>query len=210
MNNKTLATDFYELTMGQVYFNEGMKDTQVVFDIFFRKNPFNGGYTISGGLEETINYVNNFRFGKAEIDYLRSLNTFSEEYLDYLANLKFKGDIYAVQDGTAVFPNEPVLKVKADIITAQLLETSLLTNFNHGALVVTKAKRITSEANGKPVANVDLWLTLIPYFDHFWYNFKKVPGHANNFWNILCDELARNEAEKLKHNWRGIASEPTF
>ncbi len=65
-------------------------------------------------------------------------------------------------------------------------------------------------ANGKPVANVDLWLTLIPYFDHFWYNFKKVPGHANNFWNILCDELARNEAEKLKHNWRGIASEPTF
>ena len=79
MNNKTLATDFYELTMGQVYFNEGMKDTQVVFDIFFRKNPFNGGYTISGGLEETINYVKNFRFGKEEIDYLRNLNTFSEE-----------------------------------------------------------------------------------------------------------------------------------
>ena len=75
MNNKTLATDFYELTMGQVYFNEGMKDTQVVFDIFFRKNPFNGGYTISGGLEETINYVKNFRFGKEEIDYLRNLNT---------------------------------------------------------------------------------------------------------------------------------------
>ncbi len=153
MNNKTLATDFYELTMGQVYFNEGMKDTQVVFDIFFRKNPFNGGYTISGGLEETINYVKNFRFGKEEIDYLRNLNIFSEEYLEYLANLKFKGDIYAVQDGTAVFPNEPVLKVKADIITAQLLETSLLTNFNHGALVVTKAKRITSEAKGKPVAD---------------------------------------------------------
>ena len=94
MENKTLATDFYELTMGQVYFNEGMKDTQVVFDVFFRKNPFNGGYTISGGLEETINYVKNFRFGKAEIDYLRNLNTFSEEYLDYLANLKFKGDKY--------------------------------------------------------------------------------------------------------------------
>ena len=76
MENKTLATDFYELTMGQVYFNEGMKDTQVVFDIFFRKNPFNGGYTISGGLEETINYVKNFKFGKEEIDYLkRSFNT---------------------------------------------------------------------------------------------------------------------------------------
>ena len=153
MENKTLATDFYELTMGQVYFNEGMKDTQVVFDIFFRKNPFNGGYTISGGLEETINYVKNFKFGKEEIDYLRGLNTFTEEYLDYLANLKFKGDIYAVQDGTAIFPNEPILKVKADIITAQLLETSLLTNFNAGALVVTKAKRITSEAKGNPVAD---------------------------------------------------------
>lgn len=153
MENKTLATDFYELTMGQVYFNEGMKDTQVVFDIFFRKNPFNGGYTISGGLEETINYIKNFKFGKEEIDYLRGLNTFTEEYLDYLSKLKFKGDIYAVQDGTAIFPNEPILKVKADIITAQILETSLLTNFNAGALVVTKAKRITSEANGKPVAD---------------------------------------------------------
>ncbi len=151
MENKTLMTDFYELTMAQTYFNEGKKDEIVYFDIFFRKNPFNGGYTMSGGLEETIDYIQNFKFGKEEIEYLRGLNTFNEEFLNYLSNLKFKGDIYAVEDGTAVFPNEPVLTVKADVITAQLLETALLTNFNHGALVTTAAKRITNEAKGIPV-----------------------------------------------------------
>ena len=150
-NNKTLMTDFYELTMAQTYFNEGKKNQQSYFDIFFRKNPFNGGYTMSGGLEETINYINNFKFGKEEIEYLRGLNTFNDGFLNYLANLKFRGDIYGVEDGTAVFPNEPVLTVKADVITAQLLETALLANFNHGALVTTAAKRITNEAKGIPV-----------------------------------------------------------
>lgn len=147
MENKTLMTDFYELTMAQTYFNEGKKDEQVYFDVFFRKNPFEGGYTMSNGLDETIEYIKNFKFGEKEIEYLRSLGTFSEEFLEYLKNLKFTGDIYAVPDGTAVFPNEPVLTVKADVITAQLLETALLTNFNHGALVTTAAKRLTSAAN---------------------------------------------------------------
>lgn len=151
MENKTLMTDFYELTMAQTYFNEGKKDEIVYFDIFFRKNPFNGGYTISGGLDETINYINNFHFEKEEIEYLRSLGNFSEEFLNYLSNLKFKGDIYAVPDGTIVFPNEPVLTVKADIVTAQLLETALLTNFNHASLVTTASKRITKEAKGRAV-----------------------------------------------------------
>ena len=151
MNNKTLMTDFYELTMAQTYFNGGKKDQQSYFDIFFRKNPFAGGYTMSAGLEETINYINNFRFGEREIDYLKSLGTFNKEFLEYLRYLKFMGDLYAVPDGTAVFPNEPVLTVKADIITAQILETALLANFNHGALVTTAAKRITNEAKGIPV-----------------------------------------------------------
>ena len=150
MENKTLMTDFYELTMAQTYFNENKQDEIVYFDIFFRKNPFNGGYTIAGGLEETINYIKNFKFNKEEIEYLRGLG-FNDKFLDYLADLKFKGDIYAVEDGTIVFPNEPVLTVKADIITAQLLETALLANFNHGALVTTAAKRIVNEAKGIPV-----------------------------------------------------------
>lgn len=151
MENKTLMTDFYELTMAQTYFNEGKKDEIVYFDIFFRKNPFEGGYTIAGGIEETINYIKNFKFDEKEIEYLRGLNTFNEDFLNYLKDLKFKGDIYAVEDGTVVFPNEPVLTVKADVVTAQLLETALLANFNHGALVTTAAKRIVNEAKGIPV-----------------------------------------------------------
>lgn len=151
MENKTLMTDFYELTMAQTYFNEGKNAQQAYFDIFFRKNPFAGGYTMSAGLEETINYINNFKFGEKEIDYLKSLGTFNNEFLEYLRYLKFMGDLYSVPDGTAVFPNEPVLTVKADIITAQILETALLANFNHGALVTTAAKRITNEAKGIPV-----------------------------------------------------------
>ena len=150
-DNKTLMTDFYELTMSQTYFNDGKKDNIVYFDIFFRNNPFNGGYTMSGGLEEIINYIKNFKFEEEDINYLKSLGIFNEDFLDHLKNLKFKGDIYAVPDGTAVFPNEPVLTVKADCITAQLLETALLTCFNHGSLVTTAAKRITSEAKGIPV-----------------------------------------------------------
>ena len=151
MKNKTLMTDYYELTMAQTYFDEGDKDEVMYFDVFFRQNPMNGGYTVAAGLDEIIDYVNNFKFDEDMIEYLRSLNNFSEEFLDYLKNLKFKGDIYAVEDGTVVFPNEPVLTVKADIITAQILETALLANFNHGALVTTAAKRIVNEAKGIPV-----------------------------------------------------------
>jgi len=151
--NQTLMTDFYELTMAQTYFNEGKKDEKVYFDIFFRKNPFKSGYTMSGGLDETIKYIENFRFTESDIEYLQSLGKFNDEFLDYLKDLEFKGDIYGIPDGTAVFPNEPVLTVETDIITAQILETALLANFNHGSLVTTAAKRITSEANnnGKPI-----------------------------------------------------------
>ena len=97
MNNKSIMTDFYELTMAQTYFDSGKKDEEVYFDIFFRNNPFNGGYTLSGGLEEIINYVKNFKYGEEEINYLRSLKIFNEKFLNYLSNLEFKGDIFAVQ-----------------------------------------------------------------------------------------------------------------
>jgi len=151
MENKTLMTDFYELTMAQTYFNNGDMDKLGYFDVFFRKNPFNGGYLISGGLDNVVEYIRNFKIGDEEIEYLRSLDKFSLEFLEYLKNLRFTGDIYAIPDGTVVFPNEPVITVRANMIEAQIIETALLTNFNHGSLVTTAAKRITESANGIPV-----------------------------------------------------------
>ena len=150
MENKTLMTDLYELTMAQTYFDKNEQNKKVYFDVFFRKNPFNGGYAISGGLDNIIDYINNFKITEEDIDYLRSLNKFSEEFLNYLKDLKFTGDIFAVPDGTVVFPNEPVITVRANIIEAQLIETALLACFNHGTLATTAAKRITS-ATAKPV-----------------------------------------------------------
>lgn len=144
--NHTLMTDFYELTMAQTYFNEQDKNEVSYFDIFFRTNPFHGGYTIMGGLDEMIDYIKNFHFTEDQMNYLKSLGTFSEEFLNYLKDMKFTGTIYAVPDGTPVFPNEPVLTVKANIIEAQLIETALLACFNHASLVATAAKRITDES----------------------------------------------------------------
>ena len=151
MKNKTLMTDLYEITMAQTYYLEGLKEEKAYFDVIFRRNPFQGGYAIFGGLSEIIEYVKNFHYTEEEIEYLRSLNLFQEKFLTYLKDLEFKGDIDAVPNGTIIFPNEPVITVKSDIITAQLIETALLSCFNHGSLVTTAAKRITSEAKDVPV-----------------------------------------------------------
>lgn len=148
--NKSLFTDLYELIMAQTYFDNDKLDEEVYFDLFFRKNPFNGGYTITNGLDNIIDYLKNFRFKDKHINYLRSLNRFSEPFLNHLKEIRFTGDLYAIPDGTPVFPNEPVMTVKANIIEAQLIETALLANFNHGSLVTTIAKRIVNEA-GVPV-----------------------------------------------------------
>lgn len=150
--NKTLMTDLYELTMSDVYYQEGRKEEIAYFDVFYRSNVVGSGYQIACGLKEAIDYVQNFHFEESDISYLRSTNKLSEEFLNYLQDLKFTGDIWAVPDGTVVFPNEPVMTVKAPIIEAQILETALLTCFNTGSLTATAAKQITKAANNRPVA----------------------------------------------------------
>lgn len=151
MKNNTMMTDYYEYTMGQTYFDAGMKDTVAYFDVFFRSNPFGGGYAVSGGLDNIVRYILNFKITEKDIAYLRSKGDFTEDYLKYLEGLKFTGDVFAIPDGTVIFPNEPVITVRAKIIEAQLIETALLTNFNHGTLVTTSAKRITTAAGDIPV-----------------------------------------------------------
>lgn len=142
--NLAMLVDFYEFTMSQTFFDTGCKDQKVYFDLFFRSNPFNGGYAISSGLSDIIDFVKDFHFNQADIEYLRSQGCFNEEYLKYLSNLKFTGDIWAIPDGTPIFPNEPVITVRANVIEAQLLETLMLAYFNHASLVTTSAKRITN------------------------------------------------------------------
>ena len=151
MKNNTMMIDYYEFTMAQTYFDANEQNKKVYFDIFYRTNPFNGGYAMSGGIDNIIEYIKNFKIEKEDIEYLRSKNDFSEEFLEYLSNLKFTGNIYAVEDGTAIFPNEPVITVEANVIEAQLIETALLACFNHGTLVTTAAKRITKAAKDIPV-----------------------------------------------------------
>lgn len=149
--NLSLVMDFYELTMSQCYFNSDHKDRIVTFDLFYRKNPDNGGYAVFAGLEEIIGYIQNLHFEDEDIAYLRSLHKFSEEFLDYLRHFIFTGDIYAIKEGTPVFPNEPLIRVRAKIIEAQLLETAMLLCVNHQTLIATKARRIVKAADGRAI-----------------------------------------------------------
>ena len=153
--NLTLLTDLYELTMMNGYFSKGKLDEVAVFDVFFRQNSLIT-YSLFAGLEQAVDYVLNLSFGEEEIEYLRSLNLFSEDFLNYLSNLKFSGDIYAVPEGTVVFPNEPILTVKAPVIEAQLVETALLNILNHQTLIATKAAKICSSAKGDTVMEFGL------------------------------------------------------
>ena len=145
-----LLADFYEFTMSNGYFEKGNKDI-AYFDIFFRNVPDKGGYAIVSGLEQIIDFVQNLSFDKENIEYLRSQNMFSEKYLEYLSNFKFTGDIWAIPEGTVVFPNEPLVTVRAPIVEAQLLETTLLVMINHQSLISTKTSRIVRAAKGRPI-----------------------------------------------------------
>ncbi len=147
----SMLMDYYELTMANGYYVSGMKDDIVYFDLFFRKNPDGGGFSIVAGLEQVIQYIKELKFSEEDIDYLRSKKIFNEEFLQYLKNFKFSGDIYAIPEGTPVFPNEPLLTVRAKTIDAQIIETMLLLTINHQSLIATKANRIVRAAKGKPI-----------------------------------------------------------
>ncbi|TWH79888.1 nicotinate phosphoribosyltransferase [Sedimentibacter saalensis] len=146
-----MLMDFYELTMANGYFANGMKEDIVYFDMFFRKNPDGAGFSIVAGLEQVIQYIKELKFNDHDIEYLRSKNMFKEEFLQYLKNFKFSGDIYAIPEGTPVFPNEPLITVRAKSIDAQLIETMLLLTINHQSLIATKANRVVRAAKGRPI-----------------------------------------------------------
>ena len=149
--NLTMLVDFYELTMGNGYFDRGLKDRIAYFDMFFRRIPDGGGYCIMAGIEQLIEYLNNLSFTEDDIEYLRNKNTFSEEFLDYLKNFKFTCDVWAVPEGNPVFPNEPLVTVRGPVIQAQFLETMILLTINHQTLIATKANRICRAAGNRPV-----------------------------------------------------------
>lgn len=153
--NLTLLTDFYELTMMQGYFKNKTNET-VIFDAFYRNNPSGNAYAIACGLEQVIDYVKNLSFTSEDITYLRNLHIFDEDFLDYLATFHFSGDIYAIPEGTVVFPREPLVKVIAPIMEAQLVETAILTIINHQSLIATKAARVAYAAKGDGIMEFGL------------------------------------------------------
>ena len=149
--NLTMLCDFYELTMGNGYFLSDRKDRISYFDVFFRRVPDAGGFAIAAGLEQIVSYIQNLHFDPEDIAYLRSRGIFDERFLSYLENFRFRGDVWAVPEGTPIFPGEPVITVRAPAIEAQLLETYMLLEFNHQSLIATKASRICRAAEGRTV-----------------------------------------------------------
>ncbi len=149
--NLTMLCDFYELTMGNGYFEKGYKDKICYFDVFFRQCPDQGGFAIAAGLEQIVDYIQNLHFTSEDIAYLRGRKLFSEAFLEYLADFRFTGDIWAVPEGTPIFPKEPIITVRAPAIEAQLIETFILLSVNHQSLIATKANRVVRAAKGRTV-----------------------------------------------------------
>lgn len=147
-----LLCDFYELTMGRGYFDTDKRNTIAYFDVFFRRVPDGGGYAITAGLEQIVHYIENLSFTEADIEFLRGKGIFSEEFLKYLAEFKFTGDIWGVPEGSVIFPGEPILTVRAPVIQAQLVETYVLLSLNHQSLIATKASRMVRAAKGRPIS----------------------------------------------------------
>ena len=151
--NLSMVMDFYELTMANGYFKDGVQDIKVVFDVFYRRNPDGGGFAIFAGLEQVADYIERLHFNDEDIEFLRAQNIFDEEFLKYLRTFRFTGSIYAMPEGTVMYPNTPVLTVIAPLIEAQLVETAILLEVNHQSLIATKANRIVRAAEGRLVSD---------------------------------------------------------
>jgi len=149
--NMSMLTDFYELTMSKGYLDGGFEKKEVIFDVFFRDVPEGGGYAVMAGLEQVVDYLNNLTFSEEDLSFLKDKYKFDDRFIDYLRNFKFSCDVWAIPEGTVVFPREPLIKVKGPVIEAQLLETALLCTINHQSLIATKTARIVRAAEGRPV-----------------------------------------------------------
>ncbi len=186
--NLTLLTDLYELTMMQGYFKNKEENRTVIFDAFYRTNPFGGGYAIMCGVEQLVRYVKDLHFSSQDIEYLRSLEIFDADFLDYLADFKFTGDIYAIPEGTLMFPREPMVKVIAPIAQAQLMETAILNIINHQSLIAAKAARICYAAKGDGVMEFGLRRAQGPDAGTYGARAAVIAGCVGTS-NVLCGEL---------------------
>ncbi|MCD8082253.1 MAG: nicotinate phosphoribosyltransferase [Clostridiales bacterium] len=186
--NLTLLTDLYELTMMQGYFKEKDANETVIFDAFYRCNPQEGGYAICAGLDQLIDYIKNLHFEEEDISYLRSVGMFDEDFLDYLREFRFTGDIYAIPEGTVIFPREPLVKVIAPIMQAQLIETALLTLINHQSLIATKASRVIYAAKGDGVMEFGLRRAQGPDAGIYGARAAVIAGCIGTS-NVLCGQM---------------------
>lgn len=186
--NLTLLTDFYELTMMQGYFKHRDENKTVIFDAFFRNNPFGGGYSIMCGVEQLVRYIEDLHFSSQDIEYLRSTGIFDADFLDYLADFHFHGDIYCMPEGSLIFPREPIVKVVAPIMEAQLVETAILCIINHQSLIATKSARICYAAKGAPIMEFGLRRAQGPDAGTYGARAAVIAGCAGTS-NVLCGEL---------------------
>ena len=187
-DNLTLLTDLYELTMMQGYFKNQNRNRTVIFDMFYRNNPLENGYSIVAGLDQVIEYIKNLHFEKKDIDYLRSQKIFDEDFLDYLANFKFSGSIYSIPEGTVVFPREPLVKVVAPIMEAQLVETAILNIINHQSLIATKTARVCQAAQGDGIMEFGLRRAQGPDAGIYGARAAMIGGCIGTS-NVLCGQM---------------------
>ena len=186
--NLTLLTDLYELTMMQGYFRNMDRNETVIFDAFYRSNPNGGGYAIAAGLEQLIQYIKELHFAPQDIEYLAGLNIFDKDFLDYLANFRFSGSIYAIPEGTVIFPREPIVKVIAPIMEAQLVETAILNIINHQSLIATKASRVCFAARGDGIMEFGLRRAQGPDAGPYGARAAVIGGCVGTS-NVLCGQL---------------------